>query len=79
MPVEWAGSPDVDAWPALAVALASLSGWLEEAEDEAALLVAVDHGCSLALGGIFSLGDVRREVFQVVAEIMSFGAQAEGR
>lgn len=71
---------DVDAWPALATALASLSGWLEEAQAESDLREALAHGCALVSGRVVRLKAVRREVAAVIEAVLLWGdrQRAEG-
>lgn len=59
----------VEDWPALATALASLSGWFEEAENEAALDTAVQQGASLLSAGVVDNEQLQTEILDVVREL----------
>jgi hypothetical protein len=64
-------------WCATAVALASLSGWLEDAKTVMDLKDALEHGCSLVSAEIVTRRQVRREVARVIAEVLDFGQRRE--
>lgn len=67
-----------DLWPATATACASLSGWLEEAVDEAELLEAVAHGSALVSAEVVPLRAVRRALAEVVEAVVLWGDAACG-
>jgi hypothetical protein len=72
-------SPDgeeVDFWPALAAGLADLSGWLEDAEDDADLDDAARQGLSLVGGGVVSGQDVGLAAARVIVELIRWGDDA---
>src|SRR5437879_848198 len=50
-----------DIWPLWVAALASLSGWLDDATAPAELDNCIRHGWSLINCGIYSLADVKAE------------------
>jgi hypothetical protein len=66
-----------ECWCATATALASLSGWLEDARTVMELKEALEHGCALVRSEIVGRRQVRREVARVIAEVMDFGQRRE--
>ena len=60
-------------WSPVAAALADLSGWLEDAADDADLIEAVRHGHSLLNCGIIGMDEVT-----AAAEAIFGDAQREG-
>jgi hypothetical protein len=68
-----------DVWCATATALASLSGWLEDARTVMELKDALEHGCALVRSEIVGGRKVRREVARVIAEVLDYGRRAEAR
>jgi hypothetical protein len=67
------GAGPIDGWPAVATALASMSGALDDAQDDEDLDEAVKHGLSLVAGDIFTPADVLEEASRVILEIMRWG------
>jgi hypothetical protein len=63
----------VDAWPELATALASLSGWLDDAKTDAELDEAIGHGRSLLDAGILDEAAVQAECQRLVCVLMAAG------
>lgn len=64
-------------WCATAVALASLSGWLDDARTVMDLKDALEHGCSLVRAEIVTARQVRKEVARVIAEVLEYGERRE--
>lgn len=69
----------VDGSVALAVALASLSGRLDECQGGDDLLDALQHGWCLLNGGVFDEATVEAEVEDVLRAIIHWGERAEMR
>jgi hypothetical protein len=65
----------VDAWPALAAALADLSGWLEDARTDADLDAAVRHGLALLSAGVVSGDRLDEGILSVMRQVIAWGDQ----
>jgi hypothetical protein len=67
----------VDGWPAMATALADVSGWLEDATTDEELDEAVRHGLTLAEGGVVTVEHVMDRMLGTIAAVVAWGQQAE--
>jgi hypothetical protein len=68
-----------DFGPALGTALADLSGWLEDAADREALIVAAKHGASLVSAGLVTDQQMADAMSDVMREVVAWGErQCEG-
>lgn len=63
----------VDYFPALATALAGLSGWLADATDADGLTEAAAHGASLWEAGVLTDDEVADALRDVIGEVVTWG------
>lgn len=69
--------PLMDAWPETATAIASLSGQLEDAKNDADLEAAINHGLSLWACGVIQTQEVEKEAESVVRQLIDWGVRVE--
>ncbi len=78
VPACLAGQREDLLYSAFGAALASLSGFLDDVTDDAALDAAMEHGVALVNTGVLTWADVNAERNRIVGELLKWGDKKHG-